>query len=491
MVGEIDTGDFPPLPSTDNPSMRDRIRAYHGGLNSGPRTNIERGLKTGAIRGVWSTSALGLGVDIGSLDVVILDGYPGSIMETFQWAGRAGRGDNECLVVLVGSNDPLDQRVIEDPDRLLTEDPEKAIVNPQNEAILDDHLICAADERPLDPRDEQWFGDVFPSAVTRLEHEERLVRDIDGRVVWRAPNDDIQYEMDLRNTGQQIVLKTTTGEKIGDLDFQAALRDAHPNAIYRADGTTYQVERVDYDRGVARLGEYYQQQTQEYTQLLYEKSVEIVDDISTLEKETLEFDGINIPAAVGTMTISKDIRGYNYYESHDSEPEMRPFEEPVPEPEMTTTGFVLKMPARWKLTLPEHIEKSDGDEDDDEGFTSGYLAALHAIEHAVIGLLPTTVLCDRQDIGGLSTEVHTATDGPAIFVHDAHEGGAGLTRAAFEDLETLVQRTYEQITECSCATGCNRCVLSEYCGSANRDICKAGASAVLEQMLEDVDSDPV
>lgn len=139
------------------------------------------------------------------------------------------------------------------------------------------------------------------------------------------------------------------------------------------------------------------------------------------------------------MTVSKDVRGYNYHESHDAEPEMRTFEEPVPEPEMRTTEFILGMPARWKLAFLDHIEKSDDDEENDDGFTSGYLAALHAIKHALIGLLPTSVLCDRQDIDGLSTEVHTATDRPAIFVHDAHEGGAGLSRAAFVDLETLVQ----------------------------------------------------
>lgn len=171
--------------------MEDRTRAYHDGLNSNLRTNIERGLKNGAIRGVWSTSALGLGVDIESLDAVILDDYPGSTMETFQWAGRAGRGDNECLVILIGSNDPLDQRVIEKPDRPLAEDVEKAIVNPQDEAIIDDRSVCAADEWPLDPRDEQWFDDVFPSVVTRLEKAGRLIRDIDEGVVWRASNDDI------------------------------------------------------------------------------------------------------------------------------------------------------------------------------------------------------------------------------------------------------------------------------------------------------------
>ena len=489
-VGEIETADFPPLPDVEEPSLADRVRAYHGSLNGAPRAHIETGLKTGAVRGVWSTSALGIGVDIGSLDVVILDGYPGSLMETFQWAGRAGRGDDECLVVLVGGNDPLDQRILEDPDRLFNGEFEKAIVNPENEAIVDDHLVCAADEWPLGLADERWFGDVFPDAVTRLERAGRLTRDLDETVVWRAPDaDNIQYDTGLRNTGQQIVLKTTSGRKIGELDLRAALRDAHPNAIYRANGTTYQVEAVDYDQGVARLERYHDQETQEYTRLLYEKSVEVGGDLSALEQKTLRFDGTEIPAAVGPMVVSRDVRGYNYHESYDSDGQKREFETPVPEPETETTGFLMAMPARRGLALPEHVEKSDGDEDDD-GFTSGYLAALHAIEHALIGLLPTAVLCDRQDIGGLSTNVHRRADGPAIFVHDAHDGGAGLSRAAFGNLETLLERTYDQIAECDCTDGCKRCVLSEYCGSANRDVWKDGATAVLGQIL-DVDDDAV
>ncbi|ERH09644.1 MAG: putative helicase family protein [halophilic archaeon J07HX64] len=488
-VGEIDTADFPPLPDIEDPSLEDRVRAYHGSLNGAPRADIETGLRTGAIRGVWSTSALGIGVDIGSLDVVILDGYPGSLMETFQWAGRAGRGDDECLVVLVGGNDPLDQRILEEPDRLFDGDFEKAIVNPENEAIVDDHLVCAADEWPLGLADERWFGDVFPDAVTRLEQAGQLTRDLDETVVWRAAGEDnIQYSTGLRNTGQRIVLRTISGADIGELDLRAALRDAHPNAIYRANGTTYRVDDVDYDRGVARLERYHDQGTQEYTRLLYEKSVEVGGDSSTLQKKTLSFDGIDIPAAVGPMVVSKDVRGYNYYESYDADGQKREFETSVPEPETETTGFLMAMPARRRLALPEHVEKADGDEDDDDGFTSGYLAALHAIEHALIGLLPTAVLCDRQDIGGLSTNAHRRTDGPAIFVHDAHDGGAGLSRAAFGNLETLVERTYDQIAECDCTDGCKRCVLSEYCGSANRDVWKEGAAAVLEQML-DVDDD--
>lgn len=482
-VGDINTDDFPSLPKIDSPSIEQRIRPYHGSLDDDSRSAIETGLKTGAIRGVWSTSALGIGVDIGSLDVVILDSYPGSLMETFQWAGRASRGDDECLVVLVGSDNPLDQRIMEQPDRLFDGDLEKAIVNPENEWLIDDHLVCAADEWPLSPNDKKWFGDVFPTTVNKLEQSGWLTRELDDTIVWRAPNDGIQYNMDLRDTGRQVTLRETTGEKITDLEFRAAMRDAHPDAIYRSDGTTYQVQSVDYDEDVAWLTRYQEQGTREKTELLYDKSVTVKDPENGLNRRTLSFDKMDISAAVGQMVISKDIQGYLYYETHDTEPEQREFDVPVPEPQTTTTGFMLEMPARWNLKLPEHVEQSDGDEDDMEGFTSGYLAALHAIEHTIIGLLPTAVLCDRRDLGGLSTEIHPVAGGPAIFVHDAHEGGAGLSVAAFDELETLLGRTYAQIAECDCADGCHRCVLSKHCGSANRDIWKRGAKTVLEQVL--------
>ena len=482
-IGDIETDEFPPLPDNNDPSLGDRIRPYHGSLPEAKRTAIETGLKTGAIRGVWSTSALGVGVDIGSLDVVILDGYPGSLMETFQWAGRAGRGDNECLVVVVGSDNPLDQRIMETPERLFDGDLEQAIVNPENDAIIDDHIVAAADELPVRPSDERFFGDPFPQVVTRLETAGRLTRELDGTVQWQATDQSPQYEMDLRNTGRHITLQTTTGDKIGELEFRAAMRDAHPNAIYRSDKTTYQVQTVNYEHDTAIVERYHDQQTEEYTQLLYTKTIDVTGTPDELRRRTLTFAGVDVPAAVGDVVVSRDIQGYNYYETHTAAPEQRTFETTLPEPETATTGILLEMPDRRELTLPPHVEQADGDDDDTDGFASGYLAALHAIEHALIGILPTAVLCDRRDIGGLSTEYHPVAEGPAIFVHDAYEGGAGLSRAAFTELDALLERTYEQITECSCADGCHSCVLSEHCGSANRELWKDGAASVLEQIL--------
>jgi DEAD/DEAH box helicase domain-containing protein len=481
---QVNEEDYPSLPDGSDPRVSDRIRAYHGQLDNEPRSKIETGLKTGAVRGVWSTSALGIGVDIGSLDCVILDGYPGSVMESFQWAGRAGRGDDECLVILVGSDNPLDQRVMEEPDRLLDAEPESAYINPENETLLDDHLVCAADEYPLSRNDEQWFGESYPDAVTQLTKSGRLIRRVENDgLKWRAPDSGIQFETNLRNTGEQIDLETTDGTYLGNLDLRSALRDAHPDAIYRSQLNTYRVKDVDYDDGTALLSWYHDQGTEEYTSLLYEKSVTVTDGPDGLETKVSEFDGFNIPVGIGEMTISKDIQGYNYYKNHKVDPEKRQFDDPLPEPKTTTTGFVLEMPSRTLLDLPDHVEQSDGDEDDTDGFLSGYLAALHAIEHALIGLLPTAVLCDRQDIGGLSTEAHRVTRGPAIFVHDAYEGGAGLSAGAFENIDELLERTYTQITECGCDDGCNRCVLSEYCGNTNRNIWKKGAEAVLAQIL--------
>ncbi len=258
-IGEVTTEQFPSIPNVTNPSLADRVRAYHGSLSNTARERVEDGLKTGAIRGVWSTSALGIGVDIGSLDVVILDGYPGSLMETFQWAGRAGRGDRDCLVVLVGSDNPLDQRLMEDPDRLFDEEVEKAIINPHNTEIIDDHLVCAADERQLTMADKEWFGSVIEDKLPQLEQEKRLFStELGDKTVWRTDEDNVQYSTGLRMTGQQITLRSTS-KKLGELDLRSALRDAHPNAIYRTNGTTYQVDDVEYDNGVAWLDRYPEQ----------------------------------------------------------------------------------------------------------------------------------------------------------------------------------------------------------------------------------------
>ena len=223
--------------------LADSVVAYQAALSDERRREVEAGLKSGDVRGVWSTNALELGVDVGGLDAVILDGYPGTRMAARQQAGRAGRGTDPSLVVLVAGEDQLDQYLMSNPEAFFEGDPEKAVTNPENERLLPDHVRSAADESWLRPADERHFGDGFPSVVGELTEEGALSRrETDGGVRWLHNGGGPQYDTSLRTVGnRQVRLRGPNGETLAELPFDDALRDAHPGAIYHHQGRTYEV----------------------------------------------------------------------------------------------------------------------------------------------------------------------------------------------------------------------------------------------------------
>ena len=423
------------LRARDQGDLADCVSAYHAGLDDGRREELEHGLRTGDTRGVWSTTALELGIDIGTLDVVVLDGYPGTTMSTFQRAGRAGRGDDPSLVILVGGDDPLDQYVMRDPGQLFDGGAERATINPRNDTIRPDHVVCAADDSYLDPSDEAQFGDDLPAVVRQLETEGRLARVGGSRVRWEAAEDNPQWNTAIRGTdGREIVVvDRLTDESLERLDFRAAARDAHPDALYTHRKQTYRVAELDLDRDTA-----------------------VVEPV-----ETVDCGGVSVPKVLAQLTVSEQVTGYLYHENlQDDSPTEVAFEEPLPPATIETTGLVVEFPAAVSSPVRER------------GGPDGLLDALHAVEHALISVFPRTVLCDRADIGGLSTIHHPQTTGGTIFVHDGYDGGAGYCRAAYDDLQSLVDETQRLIGQCECAEGCPSCIHSPHCGNANRSLDK-------------------
>ncbi|SEA39852.1 Helicase conserved C-terminal domain-containing protein [Haloplanus vescus] len=450
--------------------LADDVYAYHAGLDDDRRQELEAKLRGGDAMGVWSTNALELGIDIGALDVVLLDGYPGTRMQTFQRAGRAGRGNNECLIFLIGSDNPLDQHALGNPDDLFDGGAERAAVNPANDEILPDHVVCAAADHYLSPADESHFGDALPDVITTAEEAGRLERTDEQQVRWSATDSNVQWNTDIRDidTREIDLLDRHRDEHLVSLEYTAAVRDAHPESIYVHQKQKYRVKELDLNADTAWLES---TSTNEITKAIREKEVALQDTITT---ETLALDGGELRATLSKMTVKEVVTGYLHFEYPDDDnPVEKSFEDPLPPSELRTTGFHLSIPDSVENRLLSRV-------DDDEE----YLGALHAIEHTLISLLPMEVLCDRRDIGGLSILSHPQTVNGTIFVHDGYTGGAGLTRTAFESLGELLAQVRETIKMCSCDGGCPSCIHSPHCGNANRLLEKEWAILLLDELLE-------
>ncbi|WP_158855112.1 DEAD/DEAH box helicase [Halorhabdus sp. CUG00001] len=441
------------------------IAAYQAALTDDRRRELETGLHDGSIRGVWSTNALELGVDVGGLDAVLLDGYPGTRMETFQRAGRAGRGDDPALVALVTGEDQLDQYVARHPEALFDRDPEQALTNPDNEQILPDHVRSAARENWLSPGDDRHFGTSFPDVVADLESAgdlERRATEAGTRWLYDGGASP-QHETSLRTADDREIRLRERGadDVIATLPFGDALRDAHPGAIYHHQGTSYEVVDLDLDHDVATLSRTYANQ---YTRVRHEKTITVEEDLQ--EKP---FPGRpDVPVRFADVTMRKQITGFERHDASSGEVIGR---EPlsVPETTLRTRALYYALPPDLEQTL-----RANGD------FPGG----IHAAEHAMIATMPLSFLCDRRDIGGLSTPHHPHTDRSTIFIYDGYPGGVGIARAGYESIGDLAATTQELVADCDCAEGCPACVQSPHCGNANDPLDKHLAIELLASLLE-------
>ncbi|WP_416839879.1 DEAD/DEAH box helicase [Haloferax sp. DFSO52] len=442
------------------------IAAYQAALTHDRRREIESGLHDGDISGVWSTNALELGVDVGGLDVVLIDGYPGTRMSAWQQAGRAGRGDRPALVVLVGGEDQLDQYLLKHPEEFFDGDPERAVSDPENDHLLPSHVACAAAENWLSTADDAYFGESFPNVVSSLEDDGTLARrNTEHGVRWTHDGDGSpQHAMSLRTiTDREIrLMDSRNDEIIAKLAFDDALRDAHPGAIYHHQGQTYEVADLDLDRDVARLQPTW---ADYYTRVLHDKHITVERDI--LSKPLSARSDVEVRFA--EITMRKQITGF---ERRDPKRGTTLGQQLLDVPETT-----LRTKALY-FTVPGDVESEMREMGGDYGFNGG----IHAAEHGMISLFPLTLLCDRGDIGGLSTPYHTHTEQSTIFIYDGHPGGVGLTRAGYDIVERLMRQTAALIDDCDCEDGCPSCVQSPQCGNANDPLAKETAVALLESL---------
>jgi DEAD/DEAH box helicase domain-containing protein len=434
-----------------------RISPYRAGYTPRERREIEGRLFRGDLLGVVSTNALELGVDVGTLDAVVCCGYPGSVASIWQQWGRAGRGKDPALAVYIAGRDSLDQFLFENPPRVLGRRVEAARVTMENPYILGPHLLAAAHETPLDADDEEYFGPAYRN-VAKAMMEARALASSGGRLVY-VGGDNPARNISLRSASSETVLIADgEGELIGTAEATRAPSELHPGATYLHRGTAYEVESLDLHshRAVAR-----RVPNRYYTRPRVETDVEVLEEI---EKRDLANGSVLHWGRVRTtdsVTYFKKVRV-----ADDKEVGVYPLDLP---------DVILETQALW-VTLPPLPREAR------PSFES-FGGALHAGEHGMIGLLPLFAMCDRADIGGLSTPVHRQSRLPTVFVYDGYPGGVGISRRGFDAFESLARDTLGVITRCPCERGCPACIQSPKCGNWNEPLSKDGAVSLLRYVL--------
>ncbi len=437
------------------------VRSYRGGYLPYERRQIEDDLASGKVRAVIATSALELGVDIGDLDACVLNGFPGTIASMWQQAGRAGRRQQNSLAVLVAGTDQLDQWLMAHPTELFTRPPERAVINPSNPHIIDPHLACAAHELPLAFDDYRWWGDNLDEAVGRLAASKkvRIRQTPEGPLaVWDGrgwPSRGVGLRS---GSSAEYSIRLRDGTLVGTVDEARAFDSVHPGAIYLHRGDTYRVIDLDTSRHIATVEE---TDNTEYTQPRSAVDIEIstIDDTRSVGQATLH---------LGSLEVTTTMTGYQRRLVRSRKIVANvPLD--LPPQRLVTRGF-------W-YTI-------DYDIIDDAAITDETLpGTLHAIEHAAIAMMPLFAICDRWDVGGVSTALQADTQLPSIFIYDGYSGGAGIAELGFEAADRHLQATLELLQACGCAIGCPSCVQSPKCGNGNDPLDKVGAIALLTEIL--------
>ena len=438
-------------------AFADRISAYRAGFLPEERREIEAKLASGELLAVISTSALELGIDIGSLDLCLLVGYPGSIVATWQRGGRVGRSGQESAVVLVAGEDALDQFFIRHPEQLVQRPPEAAVVNAANPDVMDRHLVCAAAELALKMDDPMLKPEVFRAGIDRLVADGRLYLSADGTTCY-SPLKMPHRLVDLRGSGSRFVIVDASDERVlGEIDGYRVYREAHPGAIYLHHGQTFRVESLDPETRKVWV---------EAARVSYHTRVRSAKDTQILEI----FEQKPVYAttmAIGRLRVTEQVSGYDRIDTRNGKVLERC---PLDLPPMTfeTQGLWFIVPA----AIIDQAEKS----------WIHVMGGLHAMEHAAIGVFPLLVMADRNDLGGISTPYHPQLEAAGIFIYDGLPGGAGLCIQAFKQGEELLDVTRGAIADCPCESGCPSCVHSPKCGSGNRPIDKDAALFLLKAL---------
>ncbi|MDR7545263.1 MAG: DUF1998 domain-containing protein, partial [Armatimonadota bacterium] len=383
---------------------------------------------------------------------------PGTIASTWQRAGRAGRGTDPALVVLVAADDALDQYLMRHPDYLFERPVEHAVIDPENPYILARHLRCAAAEIALVPGDLALFGERARELVPLLEQAGELVP---RRQRWHWIG-GLRYpagEVDVRSaSGATFRIVTPDRRTIGTIDEARAFEQVHPGAIYLHQGESYLVRQLDLDRRIAYV---------EPTAADYHTQPRVTIDLIIHRPQASRPWGPTT-MTFGEVEVTTQVIGFARKQLFtDTVIDVQPLD--LPPQRLQTTAL-------W-FPIPDDLEQAV------RGRSLDFAGGIHAVEHAAIGVLPLFAMCDRWDIGGVSYPAHPQTGGPAVFIYDGHPGGVGITEKGYTLIEALMAAAAEVIEACPCEAGCPSCVQSPKCGNLNQPLDKAAALVLLRGLL--------
>ncbi|MEU5401282.1 DEAD/DEAH box helicase [Streptomyces sp. NPDC005963] len=443
-------------------SLPQRVAAYRGGYLPEERRALERALHSGELLGLAATTALELGVDVSGLDAVIISGYPGTRASLWQQAGRAGRSGEGALAVLVARDDPLDTYLVHHPEALFQRPVESTVLDPDNPYVLTPHLCAAAAELPLTEDDLRLFGPAAADLMPQLEAARLLRRRPTG---WHWTRRERAADLtDIRGEGGRPVqiVEAATGRLLGTVDESAAHTTVHEGAVHLHQGRSYLVRELDLadPHGAVALVE--------EANPPYSTTARDTTAITVLTTDTeipwgdgrLCFGSVEVTNQVVSFLRRKLITG-----------------EVLGETKLDLPARTLRTRAVWWTVTEDQLDAARVNPEQLGG-------ALHAAEHASIGMLPLFATCDRWDIGGVSVPLHPDTLLPTVFVYDGHPGGAGFAERAFHTARGWLAATREAIAACECEAGCPSCIQSPKCGNGNEPLHKRAAVRLLTELLK-------
>ncbi len=446
------------LEELGRPQLAEQIAPYRAGYTPQQRREIEARLAAGELLAVVATDALELGIDIGELDAAICVTFPGTVASLRQMWGRAGRR-TEGLALYIAGEDALDQFFCRHPEEFLGRPVEAAILDHENERIQLAHLLAAAYEVPLSDADAGVFGERWRERADVLVGLGELRRGREGRYLPRGPRFPAG-DVSLRSASPDSVaiVEAGSGELLGAVEAERAFTTVHPGAVYLHLGRSYEVRELDIEGRRAVVdrfdGDWYTQPKKET-----EVFIERIGD---------RREAAGVELSFGEVSVTEQVLAFQRKRLSDHQVvDMVALD--LPEMNFPTQGlwYVLGDELAGPAALPPEV----------------LLGALHAAEHSQIAVLPLLAMCDRWDIGGLSTNVHFQTGRPTIFIYDGYPGGVGIARRGFERFERLVADAATLIGECPCADGCPSCVQSPKCGNLNEPLHKQGALELMTAML--------
>lgn len=452
------------LAAVDRSLVR-RVAAYRGGYLPEERRALERALHSGELLGLAATTALELGVDVSGLDAVLITGYPGTRASLWQQAGRAGRSGQGALAVLIARDDPLDTYLVHHPEALFRQPVEATVLDPDNPYVLAPHLCAAAAELPLTDADLELFGPATEELLPQLEAARLLRR---RATAWHWTRRERASDLtDIRGGGGRPVqiVEASTGRLLGTVDEEAAHSAVHEGAVHLHQGRTYLVRQLDLEDSAALVEE---------ANPPFSTTARDTTSISVLETET-EIPWGSARLCFGSVEVTHQVVSYLRRKLITGEV--------LGEAKLDLPPRTLRTRAVWWTVTEDQLDEARINPEILGG-------ALHAAEHASIGLLPLFATCDRWDIGGVSVPLHPDTLLPTVFVYDGHPGGAGFAERAFHTARAWLTATRDAIAACECEAGCPSCIQSPKCGNGNEPLHKRGAVRLLTRLLSESPDPP-